>query len=201
MAIEWRLRAGSAGDLDLVEPLWVAGRQIKVRMIVHQMSPNGFGPQIQKTIGPNWSWVWRACCLWPNTAKAHWKNTRHTCATARGEASDPCAPSGVMRRSRRSRRDRRRSTDHHSTPSRPTARQLSTTPRRHRGPVSPSRSSRRCEVPTAAHSNEDLRRPPGHHAKVRGRSSTAVMLSAHCSMFGMAPGVTGSDAPVPGWSK
>ena len=32
-------------------------------------------------------------------------------------------------------------------------------------------------------------------------SSTAVMLSAHCSNVGSAPGVTGSDAPVPGWSK
>jgi hypothetical protein len=32
-------------------------------------------------------------------------------------------------------------------------------------------------------------------------SNTAVMLSAHCSMLGIAPGVTGSDAPVPGWSK
>jgi hypothetical protein len=32
-------------------------------------------------------------------------------------------------------------------------------------------------------------------------SSTAVMLSAHCSKVGIAPGVTGSDAPVPGWSK
>ena len=32
-------------------------------------------------------------------------------------------------------------------------------------------------------------------------SSTAVMLSAHCSKVGSAPGVTGSDAPVPGWSK
>ena len=32
-------------------------------------------------------------------------------------------------------------------------------------------------------------------------SNTAVMLSAHCSMVGSAPGVTGSDAPVPGWSK
>ena len=42
------------------------------------------GSQIQKTFGPNWSWVWRACYLWPNTAQAHWKNTRHTCATARG---------------------------------------------------------------------------------------------------------------------
>jgi hypothetical protein len=28
-----------------------------------------------------------------------------------------------------------------------------------------------------------------------------MMLSAHCSKFGIAPGVTGSDAPVPGWSK
>ena len=93
MAIEWRLRAGSAGDLDLVEPLWVADRQIKARKIVHEMSPYGFGSQIQKTIGPNWSWVWRASYLWPNTAKAHWKNTRHTCTTARGAASDPCAPS------------------------------------------------------------------------------------------------------------
>ena len=27
------------------------------------------------------------------------------------------------------------------------------------------------------------------------------MLSAHCSKFGSAPDVTGSDAPVPGWSK
>ena len=27
------------------------------------------------------------------------------------------------------------------------------------------------------------------------------MLSAHCSKVGSAPGVTGSDAPVPGWSK
>jgi len=32
-------------------------------------------------------------------------------------------------------------------------------------------------------------------------SSTAVMLSAHCSKVGSAPGVTGSDAPVPGWSR
>lgn len=32
-------------------------------------------------------------------------------------------------------------------------------------------------------------------------SSTAVMLSAHCSNVGSAPGVTGSEAPVPGWSK
>jgi len=32
-------------------------------------------------------------------------------------------------------------------------------------------------------------------------SSTAVMLSAHCSKVGSAPGSTGSDAPVPGWSK
>jgi hypothetical protein len=32
-------------------------------------------------------------------------------------------------------------------------------------------------------------------------SSTAVMLSAHCSKVGSAPGMTGSDAPVPGWSK
>ena len=32
-------------------------------------------------------------------------------------------------------------------------------------------------------------------------SSTAVMLSAHCSKVGSASGVTGSDAPVPGWSK
>src|ERR1700742_1394636 len=31
--------------------------------------------------------------------------------------------------------------------------------------------------------------------------STAVMLSAHCSKVGNAPGSTGSDAPVPGWSK
>ena len=29
-------------------------------------------------------------------------------------------------------------------------------------------------------------------------ASTAVMLSAHCSKVGSAPGVTGSDAPVPG---
>jgi hypothetical protein len=28
-----------------------------------------------------------------------------------------------------------------------------------------------------------------------------VILSAHCSKFGSAPGVTGSDAPLPGWSK
>jgi hypothetical protein len=27
------------------------------------------------------------------------------------------------------------------------------------------------------------------------------MLSAHCSNVGSAPGVTGSEAPVPGWSK
>jgi hypothetical protein len=27
------------------------------------------------------------------------------------------------------------------------------------------------------------------------------MLSDHCSRFGIAPGITGSDAPVPGWSK
>ena len=27
------------------------------------------------------------------------------------------------------------------------------------------------------------------------------MLSAHCSKVGSAPGVTGSDPPVPGWSK
>jgi len=27
------------------------------------------------------------------------------------------------------------------------------------------------------------------------------MLSAHCSNVGNAPGSTGSDAPVPGWSK
>jgi len=27
------------------------------------------------------------------------------------------------------------------------------------------------------------------------------MLSAHCSKVGSAPGVTGSDTPVPGWSK
>ena len=27
------------------------------------------------------------------------------------------------------------------------------------------------------------------------------MLSAHCSKVGSAPGVTGSDDPVPGWSK
>jgi hypothetical protein len=27
------------------------------------------------------------------------------------------------------------------------------------------------------------------------------MLSAHCSNVGNASGVTGSDAPVPGWSK
>jgi hypothetical protein len=27
------------------------------------------------------------------------------------------------------------------------------------------------------------------------------MLSAHCSKVGSAPGVTGSEAPVPGWSK
>ena len=32
-------------------------------------------------------------------------------------------------------------------------------------------------------------------------SNTAVMLSAHCSKVGMAPGVTGSEHPVPGWSK
>ena len=32
-------------------------------------------------------------------------------------------------------------------------------------------------------------------------SSTAVMLSAHSSKVGSAPAVTGSDAPVPGWSK
>ena len=32
-------------------------------------------------------------------------------------------------------------------------------------------------------------------------SSTALMLSAHCSKVGSAPGVMGSDAPVPGWSK
>jgi hypothetical protein len=31
--------------------------------------------------------------------------------------------------------------------------------------------------------------------------NTAVVLSAHCSKVGSAPGVTGSDAPVPGWSK
>ena len=27
------------------------------------------------------------------------------------------------------------------------------------------------------------------------------MLSAHCSKVGSAPGSTGSEAPVPGWSK
>jgi hypothetical protein len=27
------------------------------------------------------------------------------------------------------------------------------------------------------------------------------MLSAHCSKVGSAPGVTGSDIPLPGWSK
>ena len=27
------------------------------------------------------------------------------------------------------------------------------------------------------------------------------MLSVHCSSVGIAPGVRGSDAPVPGWSK
>ena len=27
------------------------------------------------------------------------------------------------------------------------------------------------------------------------------MLSAHCSKVGIASGLTGSDAPVPGWSK
>ena len=32
-------------------------------------------------------------------------------------------------------------------------------------------------------------------------SNTAVMLSAHCSNVGSAPGVMGSDAPVPGWSR
>jgi hypothetical protein len=32
-------------------------------------------------------------------------------------------------------------------------------------------------------------------------SNTAVTLSAHCSKVGSSPGVTGSDAPVPGWSK
>ena len=32
-------------------------------------------------------------------------------------------------------------------------------------------------------------------------SSTAVMLSAHCSKVGSAPDVKGSDTPVPGWSK
>ena len=32
-------------------------------------------------------------------------------------------------------------------------------------------------------------------------SSTAVMLSAHCSKVGIAPGSTGSEAPLPGWSK
>ncbi|ETZ98397.1 hypothetical protein I547_6276 [Mycobacterium kansasii 824] len=32
-------------------------------------------------------------------------------------------------------------------------------------------------------------------------SNTAVMLSAHCSNVGRAPAVTGSDTPVPGWSK
>ncbi len=32
-------------------------------------------------------------------------------------------------------------------------------------------------------------------------SSTAVMLSADCSKVGSAPGLTGSEAPVPGWSK
>jgi hypothetical protein len=28
-----------------------------------------------------------------------------------------------------------------------------------------------------------------------------VMLSAHCSNVGSAPGATGSEAPAPGWSK
>jgi hypothetical protein len=32
-------------------------------------------------------------------------------------------------------------------------------------------------------------------------SNTAVMLSAHCSKVGSAPGSTGSETPVPGWSK
>jgi len=32
-------------------------------------------------------------------------------------------------------------------------------------------------------------------------SSTEVMLSAHCSKLGKAFGVTGSEAPVPGWSN
>ena len=32
-------------------------------------------------------------------------------------------------------------------------------------------------------------------------SNTAVMLSAHGSKVGSAPGETGSDAPMPGWSK
>ena len=27
------------------------------------------------------------------------------------------------------------------------------------------------------------------------------MLSAHCSKVGIASGVTGSETPVPGWSK
>ena len=46
------------------------------------------------------------------------------------------------------------------------------------------------------------RRPARRTASWLPRSSsTAVMLSAHCSNVGSAPGVTGSDAPVPGWSK
>ena len=46
------------------------------------------------------------------------------------------------------------------------------------------------------------RRPRGETASRLPRSSsTAVMLSAHCSRVGSAPGVTGSEAPVPGWSK
>ena len=32
-------------------------------------------------------------------------------------------------------------------------------------------------------------------------SKTAVTQSAYCSNVGSAAGVTGSDAPVPGWSK
>ena len=54
-------------------------------------------------------------------------------------------------------------------------------------------NSARCRERAAAHRMTASRLPRS--------SSTAVMLSAHCSKVGNAPGVTGSDAPVPGWSK
>ena len=49
----------------------------------------------------------------------------------------------------------------------------------------------------------DPRRPAASRTASRlpRSSNTAVMLSAHCSNVGSAPDVTGSDDPVPGWSK
>ena len=40
-----------------------------------------------------------------------------------------------------------------------------------------------------------------HRLRIPRSSSTAVMLSAHCSKVGSAPAAAGSEAPVPGKSK